>query len=136
MVAPTATEVLGVNDKVQLAELEAAYRRQRATALMLEGVTIVDPARFDVRGPVSVGRDVHIDVNVVLEGSVTLGDRVHIGPNCVIRDCEIGDDVVIHANCVLDRARRRCALHRRARSRGCAPRPGCTRTCTSATSSR
>ena len=104
VVAPTVTEVLGVNDKVQLAELEAAYRRQRATALMIEGATLVDPARFDARGPVSVGRDVHIDVNVVLEGTVKLGHRVHIGPNVVIRDCEIGDDVMIHANCVLDRA--------------------------------
>ena len=105
VVAPTVTEVLGVNDKVQLAELEAAYRKQRATELMLEGVTIVDPARFDARGPVSVGRDVHIDVNVVFEGSVKLGDRVRIGPNVVIRDCEIGDDTVIFPNCVLDRAR-------------------------------
>jgi len=104
VVAPTVTEVLGVNDKVQLAELEGAYRRQRATALMIEGVTIVDPARFDARGPVTVGRDVHIDVNVVLEGKVKLGSRVRIGPNVVIRDSEIGDDVVIHANCVLDRA--------------------------------
>jgi bifunctional UDP-N-acetylglucosamine pyrophosphorylase/glucosamine-1-phosphate N-acetyltransferase len=104
VVAPTVNEVLGVNDKVQLADLEAAYRRQRATALMIEGVTIVDPARFDARGPVSVGRDVHIDVNVVLEGRVTLGNRVRIGPNVVIRDSEIGDDVAIHANCVLDRA--------------------------------
>jgi bifunctional UDP-N-acetylglucosamine pyrophosphorylase/glucosamine-1-phosphate N-acetyltransferase len=104
VVAPTVTEVLGVNDKVQLAELEAAYRKQRATALMLEGVTIVDPARFDARGPVSVGRDVHIDVNVVLEGTVKLGNRVRIGPNVVIRDAEIGDDVEIHANCVIDRA--------------------------------
>jgi bifunctional UDP-N-acetylglucosamine pyrophosphorylase/glucosamine-1-phosphate N-acetyltransferase len=104
VVAPTVTEVLGVNDKVQLAELEAAYRRQRATALMLEGVTIVDPARFDARGPVSAGRDVHIDVNVVLEGSVTLGNRVRIGPNVFIRDCEIGDDVEIHPNSVLDGA--------------------------------
>jgi bifunctional UDP-N-acetylglucosamine pyrophosphorylase/glucosamine-1-phosphate N-acetyltransferase len=104
VVAPTVTEVLGVNDKLQLAELEAAYRRQRANALMLEGVTIVDPARFDARGPVSVGRDVYIDVNVVLEGTVRLGHRVRIGPNVVIRDCEIGDDVAIHANCVLDRA--------------------------------
>jgi len=102
--APTVTEVLGVNDKVQLAELEAAYRRQRATALMLEGATIVDPTRFDARGPVSVGRDVLFDVNVVLEGTVKLGDRVRIGPNVVIRDSEIGDDVVIHANCVIDRA--------------------------------
>jgi bifunctional UDP-N-acetylglucosamine pyrophosphorylase/glucosamine-1-phosphate N-acetyltransferase len=104
VVAPTVTEVLGVNDKVQLAELEAAYRRQRATALMLEGVTIVDPARFDARGPVSVGRDVYIDVNVVLEGNVKLGNRARIGPNVVIRDSEIGDDVEIHANCVIDRA--------------------------------
>jgi bifunctional UDP-N-acetylglucosamine pyrophosphorylase/glucosamine-1-phosphate N-acetyltransferase len=105
VVAPTVTEVLGVNDKVQLAELEAAYRKQRATALMLEGVTIVDPARFDARGPVSVGRDVHIDVNVVLEGTVKIGHRVRIGPNVVIRDSEIGDDTVIFPNCVLDRAR-------------------------------
>jgi len=105
VVAPTVTEVLGVNDKVQLAELEAAYRKQRANALMLEGVTIVDPARFDARGPVSAGRDVHIDVNVVLEGSVKLGHRVRIGPNVVIRDSEIGDDTVIFPNCVIDRAR-------------------------------
>ena len=104
VVAPTVTEVLGVNDKVQLAELETAYRRQRATALMLEGVTIVDAARFDARGPVSAGRDVHIDVNVVLEGNVKLGNRVRIGPNVFIRDCDIGDDVEIHPNCVLDGA--------------------------------
>jgi len=104
VVAPTVTEVLGVNDKAQLAELEAAYRRQRATALMLDGVTLVDPARFDARGPVSAGRDVFIDVNVVLEGTVKLGSRVRIGPNVMIRDSEIGDDVRIHPNCVIDRA--------------------------------
>jgi bifunctional UDP-N-acetylglucosamine pyrophosphorylase/glucosamine-1-phosphate N-acetyltransferase len=104
VVAPTVNEVLGVNDKLQLAELEAAYRRQRAAALMLEGVTIVDPARFDARGAVSVGRDVYVDVNVVLEGTVKLGDRVRIGPNVVIRDSEIGDDAEIHANSVIDRA--------------------------------
>jgi bifunctional UDP-N-acetylglucosamine pyrophosphorylase/glucosamine-1-phosphate N-acetyltransferase len=104
VVAPTQTEVLGVNDKPQLAELEAAYRRQRATDLMLEGVTIVDPARFDARGPVTVGRDVLIDVNVVLEGEVKLGHRVRIGPNVVIRDSEIGDDTVVFPNCVIERA--------------------------------
>ena len=104
VIAPTATEVLGVNDKLQLAELEAAYRRQRATELMLAGATIVDPDRFDARGPVSVGRDVFIDVNVVFEGSVKLGDRVRIGPNVVIRDAEIGDDAVIHPNCIIERA--------------------------------
>jgi bifunctional UDP-N-acetylglucosamine pyrophosphorylase/glucosamine-1-phosphate N-acetyltransferase len=104
VVAPTATEVLGVNDKVQLAELEAAYRRQRATELMLAGATIVDPARFDARGPVSVGCDVFIDINVVFEGTVRLGDRVRIGPNVVIRDSEIGDDTIVHPNCVIERA--------------------------------
>ena len=104
VIAPTATEVLGVNDKRQLAELEAAYRERRATELMLAGVTLVDPARFDARGPVIVGRDVFIDVNVVLEGAVTLGNRVHIGPNVLIRDADIGDDTVIHANCVIERA--------------------------------
>jgi bifunctional UDP-N-acetylglucosamine pyrophosphorylase/glucosamine-1-phosphate N-acetyltransferase len=71
---------------------------------MLEGVTLVDPARFDARGPVSVGRDVYIDVNVVLEGTVRLGNRVRIGPNVTIRDSEIGDDTVVFPNCVIDRA--------------------------------
>ena len=104
VVAPTVTEVLGVNDKLQLAELEAAYRRQRAAELMVAGATLVDPARFDARGPVSVGRDVYIDVNVVFEGTVKLGDRVRIGPNVVIRDAEIGDDTAVFANCVIDRA--------------------------------
>ncbi|HET7204409.1 MAG TPA: bifunctional UDP-N-acetylglucosamine diphosphorylase/glucosamine-1-phosphate N-acetyltransferase GlmU, partial [Steroidobacteraceae bacterium] len=98
-------EVLGVNDKVQLAEVEAVYRRRRAQELMLQGVTIVDPARFDARGPVQVGRDVVIDVNVILEGTVRIGNRVRIGPNAFIRDCEIGDDVEILPNCVLDHAR-------------------------------
>ena len=105
ILADREDEVLGVNDKVQLAEVEAVYRKRRATELMLQGVTLVDPARFDARGPVTVGRDVHIDVNVVLEGKVTLGNRVRIGPNVLIRDSVIGDDAEIHANCVLDRAK-------------------------------
>lgn len=105
ILAEREDEVLGVNDKVQLAEVEGVYRRRRAQELMLQGVTIVDPARFDARGPVTVGRDVHIDVNVVFEGNVRLGDRVRIGPNVVISNCEIGDDAVIHPNCVLDRAK-------------------------------
>jgi len=104
VVAPTATEVMGVNDKLQLAELEAAYRRQRAQALMLAGVTLVDPARFDARGALEVGRDVFIDVNVVFEGTVRLGDRVRIGPNCVIRDADIGEDTTVFPNCVIDSA--------------------------------
>ncbi len=102
--ADSEDEVLGVNDKVQLAEVESIYRKRRATELMLQGVTLVDPARFDARGPVTVGRDVHIDVNVVLEGKVRLGNRVRIGPNVVIRDSEIGDDTVVFPNCVIDSA--------------------------------
>ncbi len=102
--ADSEDEVLGVNDKVQLAEVESIYRKRRATELMLQGVTLVDPARFDARGSVTAGRDVHIDVNVVLEGKVTLGNRVRIGPNVVIRDSEIGDDTVVFPNCVIDHA--------------------------------
>jgi len=104
VLADREDEVLGVNDKVQLAEVEAVYRRRRATDLMLRGVTLVDPARFDARGPVSVGRDVCIDVNVVFEGKVTLGDRVRIGPNALIKDSVIGNDTVVFANCVIDSA--------------------------------
>jgi bifunctional UDP-N-acetylglucosamine pyrophosphorylase/glucosamine-1-phosphate N-acetyltransferase len=105
VMAEREDEVLGVNDKVQLAEVEAVYRRRRAAELMLQGVTIVDPARFDARGTVDVGRDVYVDVNVVLEGNVRLGDRVRIGPNVVIRDSEIGADAQIHPNCVIDQAK-------------------------------
>jgi bifunctional UDP-N-acetylglucosamine pyrophosphorylase/glucosamine-1-phosphate N-acetyltransferase len=104
VIAPTETEVLGVNDKVQLAQLEGALRAERATQLMLAGATLADPARIDIRGSVSVGRDVFIDVNVVMVGEVKLGDRVSIGPNCYLRDCSIDADTEIHPNCVIDRA--------------------------------
>jgi bifunctional UDP-N-acetylglucosamine pyrophosphorylase/glucosamine-1-phosphate N-acetyltransferase len=104
VIAPTEPEVLGVNDKVQLAQLEGALRIERATQLMLQGVTLADPARTDIRGQVTVGRDVFIDVNVVLVGDVKLGDRVRIGPNCYLKDCSIDADTEILPNCVIDRA--------------------------------
>jgi len=104
LVAPTVTEVLGVNDKVQLAELEGVYRARIARELLLAGVTIADPARIDVRGTVSHGSDVFLDANVLLEGNVKLGNRVRIGPNCVVRNSEIGDDTVVFPNCVIDSA--------------------------------
>jgi bifunctional UDP-N-acetylglucosamine pyrophosphorylase/glucosamine-1-phosphate N-acetyltransferase len=104
LVAPTAAEVLGVNDKVQLAEVEREYRQIRARDLMLAGATVVDPARIDIRGEVNIGKDVYIDINVVLEGKVTLGDRVRIAPNCVIKDCEIGAGTEVFANSVLEQA--------------------------------
>jgi bifunctional UDP-N-acetylglucosamine pyrophosphorylase / glucosamine-1-phosphate N-acetyltransferase len=104
VIAPTVSEVLGINDKVQLAEVEAAHRREKANDLMLAGVTVADPARLDVRGHVSVGADVYLDINVVLVGKVKLGNRVKIGPNCYIRDAEIGDDTELFPNCVVDNA--------------------------------
>jgi bifunctional UDP-N-acetylglucosamine pyrophosphorylase/glucosamine-1-phosphate N-acetyltransferase len=104
VIAPSLPEVMGINDKLQLAEVEAAHRRLEAERLMIAGVTLADPARVDVRGTVSVGRDVFIDVNVLLIGTVKLGHRVKIGPNCYLKDCEIGDDTEILPNCVLDRA--------------------------------
>jgi bifunctional UDP-N-acetylglucosamine pyrophosphorylase/glucosamine-1-phosphate N-acetyltransferase len=102
LVTSNNVEVLGVNDKAQLAEVEAAYRQRAAHALMIAGVTVADPARLDVRGSVTHGADVSLDINVILEGHVKLGNRVRVGPNCVIRNCEIGDDTEVFANCVLD----------------------------------
>ena len=105
LIAPTVAEVLGVNDKVQLAELEALHRAERARELMLAGATLADPARIDIRGAVSVGRDVFIDANVLHRGRQwTLGDRVRVGPNVVLRDVTIGADSVIHPNSVLEQS--------------------------------
>jgi len=104
VIAYTVTEILGINDKIQLAEVETAHRRQKANELMLAGVTVADPARLDVRGSVQTGSDVYLDVNVILVGNVKLGNRVRIGPNCYIRDAEIGDDTEVLPNCVIDRA--------------------------------
>jgi bifunctional UDP-N-acetylglucosamine pyrophosphorylase/glucosamine-1-phosphate N-acetyltransferase len=97
-------EVLGVNDKIQLAEVEAAYRRERAQELMLAGATLADPARIDVRGDVEVGRDVFIDVNAVLIGEVKLAAGVKIGPNCIISHSRIGEGTQIFANSIIDSA--------------------------------
>jgi len=83
------TEVIGVNNKSQLAFLERHYQMGIANTLLEQGVTLLDPARLDVRGDVHCGRDVQIDVNVVLEGRVRLGDGVSVGANCVIKDSTI-----------------------------------------------
>nr|WP_315182728.1 bifunctional UDP-N-acetylglucosamine diphosphorylase/glucosamine-1-phosphate N-acetyltransferase GlmU [uncultured Albidiferax sp.] len=89
-------QVAGVNSPVQLAELERAYQRQQALALMEQGVRLADPARLDVRGSLVCGQDVSIDVNCVFEGTVTLGEGVKIGANCVIANAHIAAGVVIH----------------------------------------
>ncbi|MCC7462454.1 MAG: bifunctional UDP-N-acetylglucosamine diphosphorylase/glucosamine-1-phosphate N-acetyltransferase GlmU [Gammaproteobacteria bacterium] len=102
--APSITEVLGVNDKLQLAELEAAYRRRRAEELLRAGVTLIDPARIDVRGEVTVDSDVLLDVNVVLEGPVHLGRGVRVGPNSVLIGTRVAAGTEIRAHCVLERA--------------------------------
>lgn len=99
-----AMEVQGANDRLQLAELERHYQWRAGRQLMAQGVTLRDPARFDVRGEVSVGRDVLIDVNVILEGRVVIEDDVEIGPNCVIRNSTLRRGAVVKANSHLDGA--------------------------------
>jgi bifunctional UDP-N-acetylglucosamine pyrophosphorylase/glucosamine-1-phosphate N-acetyltransferase len=89
--------VEGVNNPVQLAQLERAYQHLQAQAFMQAGVRLADPARFDVRGPLSCGADVEIDVNCVFEGVVHLGDGVRIGPNCVIANAYIGAGTFVQA---------------------------------------
>ena len=103
--ASSFEDFAGVNDRVQLAAAERRYQRRCAEALMRTGVTFRDPARFDLRGTLRAGADCAIDVNTVFEGEVVLGERVCIGPNCVIRDAVLGDDVIVEANTVIDGAR-------------------------------
>jgi len=91
VVCEDANEVNGINNQQQLAIVETLYRERAAHALMAQGVKLFDPARIDVRGEISVGRDVQIDVNCVFEGTVSLGDNVRIGANCVIRNTRIAD---------------------------------------------
>jgi bifunctional UDP-N-acetylglucosamine pyrophosphorylase/glucosamine-1-phosphate N-acetyltransferase len=102
--AANADDLLGINDRVQLAALERRHQLSKVNELMLAGTTVRDPSRLDIRGQVASGRDVIIDVNVVLEGTVSLGDRVRIGPNCVLRNTVVESDTEILENCVIDGA--------------------------------
>ncbi len=99
-----AFEVQGVNNRLQLAELERWYQRREADRLMTEGATLADPARIDVRGDLTIGNDILIDVNVVFEGKVSIGSGVSIGPGCVIKDARIADGAQIHAHSVIEGA--------------------------------
>ena len=97
-------DITGVNSRDQLAQLERAYQIGLAKKCMESGVTLIDPARFDVRGKLSCGTDIVIDVNVIFEGDVTLGNNVHIGANCFLRNCTIGDDSIIQPFTFIDTA--------------------------------
>ena len=102
---PDATwETLGVNSKVQLAELERIFQRNIAHSLLEQGVTLADPARLDVRGTLTCGRDVFIDVNCIFEGKVTLADGVSVGAHCVLRDADIKAGAQIRPFCHIDGA--------------------------------
>ena len=94
----------GVNDRMQLAALERWHQQQQAHQLLNDGVQLADPSRFDLRGELKVGTDIYIDINVIIEGQVHLGDGVHIGPNCHIKDAHIGAGTQILANSVIDQA--------------------------------
>jgi bifunctional UDP-N-acetylglucosamine pyrophosphorylase/glucosamine-1-phosphate N-acetyltransferase len=104
IVAAEADETLGVNSKVQLAQVERVAQARAATDAMEAGATLADPARFDVRGELAVGADVFIDVNCVFEGKVVLGDGARIGANCVLRDCAIGAGTEVQAFCQIEGA--------------------------------
>lgn len=99
------SEVEGVNNRLQLAALERVYQSEQAEKLLLAGVMLLDPARFDLRGELTHGRDITIDTNVIIEGHVTLGDRVRIGTGCVLKNCVIGDDSEISPYSVLEDSR-------------------------------
>lgn len=96
------SEVEGVNNRLQLSALEREYQSEQAQKLLLAGVMLLDPARFDLRGELIHGRDISIDTNVIIEGTVKLGDRVRIGTGCVLKDCVIGDDCEISPYTVIE----------------------------------
>ncbi len=95
-------EVQGVNDKKQLARLERHYQMMKIDQLLAAGVTVLDPARVDIRGDVHCGKDVTVDINVIFEGTVTLGDGVVIGPNVVIKNTVIKNNSTILANSIIE----------------------------------
>jgi bifunctional UDP-N-acetylglucosamine pyrophosphorylase / glucosamine-1-phosphate N-acetyltransferase len=102
MAAPVAADLEGANDRIQLAALERSYRMKKSTELMRDGVQLADPERVDVRGEVAAGSDVYIDINVILEGDISLGDDVQIGPGCVLKNCQLAAGTRVHAYSILE----------------------------------
>ncbi len=95
-------EVMGINNRQQQAELERIQQQNIANQLMVDGVTLLDPLRFDCRGELRCGSDVVIDVNCIFEGNNTIGSNVTIGPNCIVKNAVIGDNTEIKANCMIE----------------------------------
>ena len=100
----TEIEVEGANNRMQLASLERAYQARMAEDLMIAGASLRDPARLDVRGSLTIGNEVSIDINCIFEGKVALGDKVKVGANCILKNCSIGDNVEIKPNTMIDDA--------------------------------
>lgn len=99
------SEVEGVNNRLQLSHLERVYQSEQAERLLLAGVMLNDPARFDLRGDLVHGRDITIDTNVIIEGKVVLGNRVHIGSGCILKNCVIDNDSIISPYSVIENAK-------------------------------
>jgi bifunctional UDP-N-acetylglucosamine pyrophosphorylase/glucosamine-1-phosphate N-acetyltransferase len=97
-------EILGVNTRSQLADLERMWQKAVAERVMAKGVSLADPGRFDVRGSVDIGADTWIDINVLIKGHVVIGQDCVIGANCILKDCVIGDNVKIKPNTIIDGA--------------------------------
>jgi bifunctional UDP-N-acetylglucosamine pyrophosphorylase/glucosamine-1-phosphate N-acetyltransferase len=97
-------EVVGVNNRIQQAELERQFQLDKADELMTKGVTLLDPSRFDCRGVIETGNDIVIDINCIFEGENTIGNNVSIGPNCIIKNSIIGDGSIINANSIVEDA--------------------------------
>ncbi|MEP1382917.1 MAG: bifunctional UDP-N-acetylglucosamine diphosphorylase/glucosamine-1-phosphate N-acetyltransferase GlmU [Paraglaciecola sp.] len=100
----SAIEVEGINNRMQLANIERAFQFEQAQQIMAKGVSLADPHRFDVRGELTVGQDINIDINTVIKGKVSIGSDVNIGPNCVLIDCDIADGASIEANSIIEQA--------------------------------
>jgi bifunctional UDP-N-acetylglucosamine pyrophosphorylase/glucosamine-1-phosphate N-acetyltransferase len=100
----TEIEVEGANNRVQLASLERAYQARLAQELMIKGASLRDPARIDIRGSLTIGSEVSIDINCIFEGKVSLGSGVTVGANCILKNCSISDNVVIKPNTIIEDA--------------------------------
>ncbi|MBA2653613.1 MAG: bifunctional UDP-N-acetylglucosamine diphosphorylase/glucosamine-1-phosphate N-acetyltransferase GlmU [Gammaproteobacteria bacterium] len=104
LLAPSLEEVAGVNDRKELMRLERYYQSQKALELLEQGVTIIDPSRFDCRGTLNIANDVTLDINVILSGEVAIDEGSYIGPNTLLNNVKIGKNVIIKSNCVIEDA--------------------------------